>query len=70
MPMNSNLNRGEWKQMENNWFKALQEGKTVKVKIELLYRVTDTRPTDLRVLYSFDNGKFNKITFKNSPGGI
>ncbi|KES19239.1 DNA/RNA non-specific endonuclease [Gilliamella sp. B14448G11] len=68
--MNSNLNRGEWKQMENNWFKALQEGKTVKVKIELLYRVTDTRPTDLRVLYSFDNGKFNKITFKNSPGGI
>ncbi|WP_232352590.1 MULTISPECIES: hypothetical protein [unclassified Gilliamella] len=56
--------------MENNWFKALQEGKTVKVKIELLYRVTDTRPTDLRVLYSFDNGKFNKITFKNSPGGI
>ncbi|WP_442900081.1 DNA/RNA non-specific endonuclease [Gilliamella apicola] len=56
--------------MENNWFKALQEGKTVKVKIEPLYRGTDTRPTGFRVLYSFDNGKFNKITFKNSPGGI
>ena len=68
--MNSNLNRGAWKQMENNWFKALQEGKTVKVKIEPLYRGTDTRPTDFRVLYSFDNGKFNKITFKNSPEGI
>ena len=68
--MNSNLNRGAWKQMENNWFNALQEGKTVKVKIEPLYRGTDTRPTGFRVLYSFDNGKFNKITFKNSPGGI
>ena len=49
---------------------TLQEGKTVKVKIEPLYRGTDTRPRGFRVLYSFDNGKFNKITFKNSPGGI
>ena len=32
--MNSNLNRGVWKKLENEWVKSLKEGKTVEVKIE------------------------------------
>jgi len=32
--MNSNLNRGEWKKLENGWVKSLKESKTVEVKIE------------------------------------
>jgi hypothetical protein len=28
--MNANFNRGAWKQMENKWVKALEEGKMVK----------------------------------------
>ena len=53
--MNANLNRGEWKQMENEWAKALRKGKTVKVKIEPLYEGTDIRPHKFEVSYSFDN---------------
>ncbi|WP_370528616.1 DNA/RNA non-specific endonuclease [Gilliamella sp. B14448G12] len=34
LPMNANLNRSIWKKLENGWANALQEGKTVKVKIE------------------------------------
>ena len=53
--MNSNLNRGVWKKLENGWAKSLQEGKTVKVKIEPLYEGTDIRPYKFRVSYSIDN---------------
>ena len=35
--MNSNLNRGERKTLENRWVNALQDGKTVKVEIESIY---------------------------------
>ena len=55
LPMNSNLNRGVWKKLENGWAKSLQEGKTVKVKIEPLYEGTDIRPYKFRVSYSIDN---------------
>ncbi len=53
--MNSNLNRGEWKALENRWAKALQEGKTVKVKIEPVYQGTDIRPIKFKISYSIDN---------------
>ena len=53
--MNSNLNRGLWKKLENGWAKSLQEGKTVKVSIEPLYEGTDIRPYKFRVSYSIDN---------------
>ena len=55
LPMNSNLNRGVWKKLENGWYKSLQEGKTVKVKIVPLYEGTDIRPHKFEVSYSFDN---------------
>ena len=59
--MNSNLNRGLWKKLENGWAKSLQEGKTVKVSIEPLYEGTDIRPYKFRVSYSIDNkGTFSK----------
>ena len=53
--MNSNLNRGEWKALENKWAKALRKGKTVKVSVEPLYEGTDIRPYKFRLSYSIDN---------------
>ena len=53
--MNSNLNHGLWEKSENQGVKSLQEGKTVKVKIEPLYEGTDIRPHKFEVSYSFDN---------------
>ena len=63
--MNANLNRGEWKQMENEWAKALRKGKTVKVEIEPLYESTDIRPNRFRVSDSIDNKGFYYLEFYN-----
>ena len=63
--MNSNLNHGEWKALENKWAKALRKGKTVKVKIEPIYKDTDLRPNRFRVSYYVDNKDFSYIEFYN-----
>ncbi|RKS85745.1 DNA/RNA non-specific endonuclease [Orbus hercynius] len=70
LPMNANLNRGAWKQMENTWAKALQEGKTVKVKIEPVYNSSGIRPDKFKVKYSIDNGRSIEKILINAPGGI
>ncbi|AJA45707.1 DNA/RNA non-specific endonuclease [Frischella perrara] len=67
--MNSNLNRGELKALENRWANALRNGKTVKVKIEPVYQDTDIRPTKFNVSYSIDNGRFRHTEILNQAGG-
>ena len=69
LPMNSNLNRGVWKKLENRWAKALRKGKTVKVKIEPIYEGTDIRPESFDVLYSIDNRRWVKTVLLNQAGG-
>ena len=69
LPMNSNLNRSLWKKLENGWAKSLQEGKTVKVKIEPVYQGTDIRPESFDVLYSIDNRRWVKTVLLNQAGG-
>ena len=63
--MNSNLNRGLWKKLENRWANALRDGKTVKVKIEPVYEGTDIRPKRFRVSYFIDNKDFSYIELYN-----
>ncbi|WP_239327109.1 DNA/RNA non-specific endonuclease [Snodgrassella gandavensis] len=70
VPMNSNLNRGAWKQMENTWAKALKDGKNVKVKIEPVYNSNSVRPERFKVSYSIDGSRPIIQDFKNAPGGI
>ncbi|WP_336433180.1 DNA/RNA non-specific endonuclease [Frischella perrara] len=65
LPMNSNLNRGVWKKLENKWAKALRKGKTVKVEIKPVYQDTDIRPTKFNVSYSIDNGRFRHTEILN-----
>ena len=67
--MNSNLNRGELKALENRWANALQDDKTVKVKIKPVYQGTDIRPTKFNVSYSIDNGRFMQTKLLNQAGG-
>lgn len=51
----SNLNRGAWKSMENEWAKALSNDKTgkleIKVKIKPIYEDLTQRPTEFVVKY-------------------
>ncbi|WP_099841730.1 hemagglutinin repeat-containing protein [Serratia sp. OLIL2] len=69
VPMDGNLNKGAWKQMENTWTRALKDGKKVDVNIQPIYSGNNTRPDRVIVKYSIDGGRPVNVDFKNSPGG-
>jgi filamentous hemagglutinin len=69
VPMDGNLNKGAWKQMENTWAKALSEGKEVKVNIQPSYIDDGIRPDKFYVEYTIDGGRPIAETFRNAPGG-
>ncbi|MEK9498311.1 DNA/RNA non-specific endonuclease [Photorhabdus sp. P32] len=60
---------GAWKQMENEWGRALKEGKQVNVKINPIYSGNNTRPDKFNVKYSIDGRRPVILNFNNSPGG-
>lgn len=55
--------------MENEWAKALKEGKEVQVNIKPVYTGNNSRPDKFDVFYSI-NGKKYQVNIKNTPGGI
>lgn len=65
-PMNSNLNRGAWKCMENEWAAALKAKppKEVEVDIRPVYKGDSKRPDSFIAKYTID-GKPYKQRFKN-----
>jgi len=68
VPMNANLNKGAWKQMENTWGKALKDGKKVKVNIEPVYSGSSVRPGAFNIKYSIDGESVERFML-NQPGG-
>ncbi|ANB61629.1 DNA/RNA non-specific endonuclease [Anoxybacteroides amylolyticum] len=68
VPMNATLNRSEYKSLENTWKKALEEGKTVEVKIEPIYKGDSSRPAKFEVEYRIDGKKY-EVTLTNYAGG-
>ncbi|WP_342755385.1 hemagglutinin repeat-containing protein [Pantoea sp. MBD-2R] len=69
VPMNGNLNKGAWKQMENSWATALKDGRKIDVNIQPIYSGNNTRPDRVIVQYSIDGSRPVNVDFKNSPGG-
>ncbi|MBP1202853.1 hypothetical protein JOD97_000867 [Duganella sp. 1411] len=65
---NMNLNRGEYKVLENRWQKALENGKEVLIDIKPSYLGDSIRPEKLDIIYKIDGIPFSK-SFKNIPGG-
>lgn len=68
VPMNSTLNRSEYKILENTWKKALEEGKEVKVNVKPIYEGKSTRPSEFKINYSI-NGKKYSERLTNYSGG-
>lgn len=64
VPMDSNLNRGEFKAMENQWAKALEDGKEVTVSITPEYSGDSFRPDSFVVKYTID-GETSVKVFEN-----
>lgn len=64
----SNFNRGEYRVLEGTWAKALSEGKSVSVKIDVKYPTGSKRPNQLRV-ESTVAGTTKIRHFTNAKGG-
>ncbi|QWH00699.1 cytoplasmic protein [Bacillus mycoides] len=70
VPMNSNLNRGEWKKLESEWANALKDGDEVRVKITRNYSENSKRPDSFVVRYKIgDEDRWRLKNFDNVPGG-
>ena len=57
------VNLSDYKKLENQWAKALEEGKDVSVSVKLNYIEDSLRPDSFEVFYKIDG----KPTFKNIP---
>lgn len=66
VPQDANLNRGEWKAMENSWADGLSNGQDVKVMVEPVYGDDSIRPESFEVL-SQVNGELTYTSFLNQP---
>lgn len=66
-PQLSEENRGEYKAMENELAKAVEDGKEVTMSVELIYPEngeSEHRPDEVNVVYTIDGEEFNR-TFDN-----
>ena len=70
VPMDSNLNRGVWRNLEKDWTEALKDGEEVKVKIVPIFEGNSQRPAQFEIQYKIGEDRWRTKTFKNSPGGI
>jgi|GEM_PF-1711679 len=70
VPMDANLNKGEWKKMENYWANELKSGNSVNVKINPVYIGESQRPVSFDVVYSINNDRPVVKNINNMPGGV
>lgn len=64
VPMRGTINQGDYKKMELEIKRALEEGKQVSIHIDLEYDETSSRPTKITATYYID-GKRTDIVFDN-----
>ncbi len=69
VPMNGNLNKGEWKKLENTWADAIKQGDEVKVKITPNYNGNSQRPESFNIKYKIGDEEWEIRRFDNVPGG-
>lgn len=69
VPMRRTINRGDYKRMENEISKALQEGKDVTMHVEIEYDGDSSRPSKIQVEYIID-GKKTICEFDNVEESI
>ncbi|MHB1316159.1 MAG: DNA/RNA non-specific endonuclease, partial [Christensenellales bacterium] len=60
----SGVNQSQYKKIENQWAKAIKEGKQVKVDVEILYEGDSMRPTGFNIQYEV-NGKYFERNISN-----
>ena len=58
--MDKIVNTSKYKKVENQWQKALKEGKEVQVTIDIVYDGENKRPKEFSINYSIDGKKVEK----------
>ncbi|MFX3617471.1 MAG: T7SS effector LXG polymorphic toxin [Sporolactobacillus sp.] len=56
----SNVNLSQYKKIENQWAKAIEEDKQVKVNVEIIYDEDSLRPSKFNVQYEIDGKYFER----------
>lgn len=64
VPMDSNLNRGDYVKLENSLAEAVKDGKDVRLKVEPKYEGDSARPSEFKVSYTIDGDK-EVVVFRN-----
>ncbi|MBQ8944293.1 MAG: DNA/RNA non-specific endonuclease [Clostridia bacterium] len=64
VPMDANLNQGDYKKMETTLADAVKDGKDVYLKVEPIYNDNSNRPSSFRVSYTID-GEKTVVNFLN-----
>ena len=54
------VNLSQYKKIENQWAKAISEGKKVKVDVKVKYDGNGLRPTEFNVEYTIDGDFFSE----------
>jgi len=67
VPMDSNLNQGDYSKLEGKLADAVNSGADVDMKVQPVYEKDSTRPSEFRVSYSIDGDK-SMVVFKNESG--
>ena len=69
VPMDGELNRGDFARLENTLADAVKDGADVRLKVEPTYEGDSARPSEFRVSYSID-GDYDVTVFKNGSEAI
>nr|WP_281173025.1 DNA/RNA non-specific endonuclease [Cohnella panacarvi] len=69
VPMDGNLNKGEWKKLETMWAKQLDKGRSVEVNIKPIYKGDSQRPDSFEIIQVVNGKRLSPVKFKNNPGG-
>ena len=65
---NSNINRGRYRALEDQWAKAKRTGKHVAIRITPVFPTLSLRPSLLDIWFSID-GREESVKLPNNPGG-
>lgn len=61
VPMDGTINKGEYKRIENLWANSINEGKQVRLSIDITYKGLSYRPKSFNISYDVGDGLVTKI---------
>ena len=69
VPMDANLNRGDYVKLEKSLAEAVKDGADVRLKVEPKYEGDSARPSEFKVSYTID-GEKDVVVFRNESEAL